>query len=115
MDIASQTDQENRRLPTLRKEASQTWTQIVNKIKHRLRRHNLEWGHSDQELSHTTGDHLAQATGIAVDQTEKFPNQTVNRDQKPLSVIHNRDSKFSKAFKDTLGDNGVQANVLPKA
>ncbi len=43
VDIASTTDQENRRLTNLRKEASQTRTRIVNQIKHLLRRHNFQW------------------------------------------------------------------------
>jgi transposase len=43
VEIASQTDQENRRLTTLRKEASQARTRLVNKIKHILRRHNRQW------------------------------------------------------------------------
>jgi transposase len=43
VDIASTTDQENRRLTTLRKEAGQSRTRIVNKIRHLLRRHNLQW------------------------------------------------------------------------
>ena len=43
VDIACTTDQENRRLTTLRKEASQTRTCIINKIKHMLRRYNLQW------------------------------------------------------------------------
>lgn len=43
VDIASATDQENRRLTTLRKEAGQARTRLVNKIRHILRRHNLQW------------------------------------------------------------------------
>lgn len=43
VDIASTTDQENRRLTTLRKEAGQARARIVNKIRHMLRRHNLQW------------------------------------------------------------------------
>ena len=43
VDIASTVDQQNRRLTTLRKEAGQARTRIVNKIKHMLRRHNLIW------------------------------------------------------------------------
>ena len=42
VDIANTTDQEDRRLTTLRKEAGQAQTEIVNKIKHVLRRHNLQ-------------------------------------------------------------------------
>jgi transposase len=43
VDIASSTDQENRRLTTLRKEAGQVRTRLVNKVRHILRRHNLQW------------------------------------------------------------------------
>ncbi|MEK6246702.1 MAG: IS110 family transposase [Planctomycetales bacterium] len=43
VDIASPTDQENRRLTTLRKDVRQKRTRIINKIKHILRRHNLQW------------------------------------------------------------------------
>jgi transposase len=43
VDIARSTDQENRRLTTLRKEAGQARTCLVNKVRHILRRHNLQW------------------------------------------------------------------------
>lgn len=43
IDIASSTDQENRRLTTLRKEAGQARTRLVNKVRYILRRHNLQW------------------------------------------------------------------------
>jgi hypothetical protein len=44
VDIASSTDQENRRLTMLRKEAGQARTRLVNKIRHILCRHNLHGG-----------------------------------------------------------------------
>jgi len=43
VDIASGTDQENRRLTTLRKEAGQGRTRLINQVRHILRRHNLQW------------------------------------------------------------------------
>ena len=43
IELPSLRDQENRRLTTLRKEASQGRTRVINKIKHLLRRHNLQW------------------------------------------------------------------------
>src|SRR5436309_936794 len=43
VDIASTTDQENRRLTTLRKGAGRDRTRVINKIKQILRRHNLQW------------------------------------------------------------------------
>jgi transposase len=43
VDIASGTDQENRRLTALRQQAGQARTRLVNKVRHILRRHNLQW------------------------------------------------------------------------
>ncbi len=43
VDISSTTDQENRRLTMLRKDASRGRTRLINRIKHILRRHNLQW------------------------------------------------------------------------
>src|SRR6476660_5822493 len=43
VDIASNTDQENRRLTTLRKDAGQARMRLVNRVRHILRRHNLQW------------------------------------------------------------------------
>jgi transposase len=43
VDIARGTDQENRRLTTLRKEAGQARTRLVNQARHILRRHNPQW------------------------------------------------------------------------
>ena len=43
VDIADTTDQENRRLTTLRKDAGRSRARIINRIRHILRRHNLQW------------------------------------------------------------------------
>ena len=43
VDIASTTDQENRRLTTLRKNGGRARTRIINSLRHILRRHNLQW------------------------------------------------------------------------
>ena len=43
VDVSNTTDQENRRLTMLRREAGQAQTRIINKIKHIIRRHNLQW------------------------------------------------------------------------
>lgn len=43
VDIASTADQETRRLTTLRKDAGRARTRVINRIKHILRRHNLQW------------------------------------------------------------------------
>src|SRR5262245_10405985 len=43
VEIAGSADQENRRLTTLRQEAGQARTGLVNQVRHILRRHNLQW------------------------------------------------------------------------
>ena len=43
VNIASTSDQENRRLTTLRRTAGQDRTRLVNKVRQILRRHYLEW------------------------------------------------------------------------
>ena len=43
VEIASPTDQENRRLTTLRKDAGVARTRLINQVKQVLRRHNLPW------------------------------------------------------------------------
>jgi transposase len=50
VDIASSTDQENRRLTTLRKEAGQARTRLVNQIRNMLRHHNLQWAMPTKRL-----------------------------------------------------------------
>lgn len=43
VQLTSATDQENRRLTVLRKQAGQERTRIINTIRYVLRRHNLQW------------------------------------------------------------------------
>ena len=43
VDIASKTDQENRRLTMLRQIAGRSRTRLINRLRHILRRHNLQW------------------------------------------------------------------------
>src|SRR6476660_9185475 len=43
VDIASTTDQEDRRLTMMRKDAGRDLTRIINKVRQILRRHNLQW------------------------------------------------------------------------
>jgi transposase len=43
VDIASSTDQEDRRLTMMRKDAGRDLTRVINKVRQILRRHNLHW------------------------------------------------------------------------
>ena len=49
------------------------------------------------------------------EQTESFLEQTLERDDKPAVVMHDRDTKFTQEFVDKLKSKGVQHNALPKA
>ena len=50
-----------------------------------------------------------------VEQTKEFLDQTIHREKKPSILMHDRDTKFTKAFTATLKANGVRTNVLPIA
>ena len=50
-----------------------------------------------------------------VDQAERFLSETAGRVKKPAIVMHNRDTKFSRAFTKKLNELGVRTNPLPKA
>jgi transposase len=43
VDITGTVDQESRRLTTLRKDVGRARTRLINKVRHMLRRHNLQW------------------------------------------------------------------------
>src|SRR5262249_2042863 len=55
VDIARDADQENRRLTTLRKDAGQARTRLANKVRHILRRHNLQWGMPTKKFPSQSG------------------------------------------------------------
>ncbi|MEK6263054.1 MAG: integrase core domain-containing protein, partial [Planctomycetota bacterium] len=50
-----------------------------------------------------------------VKQTDAFIEQTVGRTEKPLILMHDRDTKFTKEFVATLKKKGIKANALPVA
>jgi putative transposase len=50
-----------------------------------------------------------------VEQTKRFLDETAGREEKPGIVMHDRDTKFTKEFKQTLANAGVRTNPLPKA
>ena len=50
-----------------------------------------------------------------VNQTDAFIEQTAGRAEKPLIVMHDRDTKFTKEFVATLRKRGISTNALPVA
>ena len=50
-----------------------------------------------------------------VDQTEQFLSETEGRVKSPELIIHDRDTKFSKAFTQAIENRGVRTNPLPVA
>src|SRR5262249_33666447 len=71
VDIARDADQENRRLTTLRKEAGQARTRLVNKIRYILRRYNPQWHMATKKIPTQTGNpRLKQLVLPAIDRLE---------------------------------------------
>src|SRR6516162_5535751 len=70
VDIARTADQENRRLTTLRKEAGQARTRLVNQIRHLLRRHNLQWQMPTQKFPSKAG--LAWLKQLALPEIDRL-------------------------------------------
>ena len=70
VDTASSSDQENRRLTTLRKEAGGARTRLVNKIKHLLRRHNLQWEMPTKTFP--TGAAIAWLKGLVLPEIDRL-------------------------------------------
>lgn len=50
-----------------------------------------------------------------VKQTDAFIEQTTDRKEKPLIVMHDRDTKFTKEFVAMLKKKGIKINPLPVA
>lgn len=48
-------------------------------------------------------------------QTKRFIEQTAERKEKPAVVMHDRDTKFSRKFVETLQKSGIATNPLPVA
>lgn len=48
-------------------------------------------------------------------QTKRFIEQTAERKEKPAVVMHDRDTKFSRRFVETLQASGIDTNPLPVA
>jgi transposase len=82
VDIASTSDQENRRLTTLRKEAGRARTRLVNKIKHMLRRHNLQW----EMLTKTfpTGAAIAWLKELVLPEIDRLEINHLQTDLEPV-------------------------------
>jgi hypothetical protein len=71
VDIARGTDQENRRLITLRKDTGQSRARLVNKSRQILRGHNLQWEMPTKESPTKSGvAWLKQLALPAIDRLE---------------------------------------------
>ena len=48
-------------------------------------------------------------------QTKKFADETSDREKRPAILIHDRDTKYTKKFRETVEAGGMNTNPLPKA
>jgi len=70
VEITSSTDQEDRRLTTLRKEAGVARARLINKVKWVLRRHNLQGGLPTKTFP--TAKAVAWLTGLALPEVDRL-------------------------------------------
>lgn len=98
VEIASTTDQENRRLTTLRKEAGQARTRIVNRIRQILRRHNLQWDMPTKLFP--TLRAIAWLKKLVLPEIDRLDVQYLLAD---LEVIQQRLQELEKAITDRCG------------
>jgi transposase len=106
VDIASTTDQENRRLTTLRKETGGARTRLLNKIKHLLRRHNLQWEMPTKRFPTLLGiAWLKQLVFSKVDQLE------LNHLLLDLERVQQRLKELEKAIAERC-DSSESAKIL---
>lgn len=94
VDIASPVDRENRRLTTLRKEARQARTRVINKIKQILRQHNLQWHMPTKTFP----------TRAAIDWLRKLGLPTIDRLEMDLLLadLEHAEKRFSEIEKLVL-------------
>jgi len=98
VEIASTTDQENRRLTTLRKEAGQARTRIVNRIRQILRRHNLQWEMPTKLFP--TQRAIAWLKKLVLPEIDRLEMQYLLAD---LELIRQRLQELAKAITDRCG------------
>ena len=70
IELTSATDQENRRLTTLRKEAGAGRARLINKVRWVLRRHNLQWGLPTKTFP--TAKAVAWLKGLALPEVDRL-------------------------------------------
>jgi len=68
---------------------------------------------SREVIVSTSTEHPNSAWVVA--QTKRFLDETAGREHKPDIVMHDRDTKFTMEFTNTLVNAGVRTNALPKA
>ena len=98
VEIASTTDQENRRLTTLRKEAGQARTRIVNRVRQILRRHNLQWDMPTKIFP--TLRAIAWLKKLVLPEIDRLEMQYLLAD---LELIRQRLQELEKAITDRCG------------
>jgi transposase len=98
VDIARTADQENRRLTMLRKEAGQTRTRLVNKVRHVLRRHNLQWGMPTKKFPSRAG--LAWLQQLALSEIDRLE---INHLLADLAQVQGRRQELEQVIAQRCG------------
>ena len=110
VDIARSTDQENRRLTTLRKEVGQARTRLVNKTRHILRRHNLHWQMPTKKFPSKSG--IAWLRQVALPTIDRLEMNHLLAD---LEQIQERRKELEQVIAERCGvsDEAVLLSSMP--
>jgi transposase len=110
VDIARGTDQENRRLTTLRQDAGQARTRLVNRVRHILRRHNLQWQMPTKKFPTKAG--IAWLKQVALPEIDRLEMNHLLAD---LEQVQGRRKELEQVIAQRCGvsDEAVLLSSMP--
>ena len=110
VDIARTADQEDRRLTTLCKDAGQARTRLVNKVRHLLRRHNLQWQMPTRKFPSKSG--LAWLKQLALPEIDRLEMNHLLAD---LEQIQGRRKELERVIAQRCGvsEEAVLLSSMP--
>ena len=110
VEIPSTTDQETRRLTTLRQHASRGRTRVINALRHILRRHNLEW--DMPTVTFPTQTAIAWLKTLSLSELDRMELDCLLADLEHLELrIEMLDAKIAKRF--AVSEDAMLLSTMP--
>lgn len=110
VEIPSTTDQETRRLTTLRQQASRSRTRVINALRHILRRHNLEWDMPTKTFPTQTA--IAWLKSLSLPEMDRLELNCLLVDLEHLELrIEMLDAKTAQSYE--VSEDAVLLSTVP--